>query len=74
MTKPHTKVEKEEHDKPKEIDIVQQLSELSEKLQDAKDHDEKIGLLVKFDKFLKVNKTFIREKCPDKIVSILRAL
>lgn len=74
MTKLHDKVDKKEDFKSKEGDIIKELSKLSEKLQDTKDHGEKIKLLVEFDKFLKNNKEFIKEKCPDKIVSILRSL
>ena len=56
------------------IEIIGRLSKFSEELQDAKSHDEKINLLVKFDNFLKINKEFIKEKCPDKLVSILRSI
>lgn len=74
MTKPHDKVEQKGDLEPEEENIIQELSKLSEKIQDAKDHDKKIELLVKFDKFLKDNKEFIKDKCPDKMVSILRSL
>ena len=56
------------------VDIVNKLSKFSEELQDASSHDAKINLLVKFDNFLKINKEFIKEKCPDKLVSILRSI
>ena len=54
--------------------IINKLSKLSEELQDVSSHDEKIELLVKFDNFIKDNKDFIKENCPDKLVSILRSL
>ena len=57
-----------------EKDIITRLSKFSEELQDVNSHDEKINLLVQFDAFLKTNKEFIKEKCPDKLVSILRSI
>jgi len=63
-----------ENSELKGIDIISRLSKFSEELQDASSHDEKINLLVKFDIFLKTNKEFIEEKCPDKLVSILRSI
>ena len=58
----------------KENKIVKQLSEISEQLQDAGSHDEKIQLLVNFDNFIKAHKEFIKKNCPDKLVSILRSI
>ncbi len=66
--------EKEEELESKRENIVKELSKFSEILQDTSTHEKKIELLVKFDKFLKDNKEFIKKNCPDKLVSILRSL
>jgi len=68
--KMHDSVEK----KAQTEDIVEVLSDLSEKLSEIKIHDEKIQLLVEFDEFFKKNKDLIKEKCPDMLVSILNSL
>lgn len=68
------KIDKKEELEFKSKYIIERLSKFSEELQDAGSHKAKIELLVKFDKFLKDNKEFIRQKCPDKLVSILRTL
>ena len=80
MTTPKEKEVRKEEPAVKEnleskgINIINRLSKFSEELQDTSSHDEKINLLVKFDYFLKTNKEFIKEKCPDKLVSILRTI
>jgi len=66
----HENVEK----KAQAEDIIEVLSDMSEKLSEIKTHDEKIQLLVEFDEFFKKNKDLIKEKCPDMLVSILNSL
>ena len=80
MTTPREKDKKskeissEKNSQLQKAEIVSKLSTLTEALQDAPSHEEKIELLVKFDGFLKEYKDLIKEYCPDKVVSILRSL
>ena len=67
-------VDKKEDLESKGENLLKRLSKFSEELQDAGSLEKKIDLLVKFDKSLKDNKEFIKKICPDKLVSILRAL
>ncbi|MGV9197575.1 MAG: hypothetical protein ACOC4M_01890 [Promethearchaeia archaeon] len=80
MTTPREKDKKskeissEQNNQSQKAEIVSKLSTLTEALQDAPSHEEKIELLVKFDGFLKEYKDLIKEYCPDKLVSVLRSL
>jgi hypothetical protein len=55
-------------------EIIEELSIISSQLKKLTDIDEKLDLLYYLNDFLKENKEIIKEKCPDKIVSILNSI
>jgi antitoxin component of RelBE/YafQ-DinJ toxin-antitoxin module len=57
-----------------EKEVIKQLSYFSEKLSEIKSKNEKVRILVEFDRFLKNNKEIIKDKCPNLLVSVLNSL
>jgi len=55
-------------------EVIEQLSNFSEKLSEMSSQDEKVRILIEFDEFLKQNKEVIKNKYPNFIVSILNSL
>ena len=54
--------------------LVEDLSNISSKLKETKDRDEKIEILVELNDYLKEHGNSIEKICPEKLVSILNSL
>lgn len=54
--------------------LIEDLSEVSSRLKRIKNVEEKVKILISLNKVLEDNKDFIKENCPDLLVSILNSL
>ena len=54
--------------------IAEHLSNISTKLKNLTDKDEKIQILVELNDYLKIYGDLIEKTCPEKLVSILNSL